>query len=191
MLTSTSTTNALSAAQGKVLNDALAGKAATSHTHLYAGSATAGGSATSADKVVNKLTIQQNGVTSGTFDGSAAATVNITPASIGAATVAQLGNYLPLTGGTVTGNITAVGFYQSSDERLKTNIKVADLDRYKDLNKLELKEYQWISTGKPDVGYLAQEVEALYPELVKTDENGYKSVDYIKIMLIKLHMLGK
>ena len=56
------------------------------HTHNYAGSASAGGAATSANKVNNSLTISCNGTTAATFDGSAAKSVNITPASIGAAT---------------------------------------------------------------------------------------------------------
>lgn len=41
--------------------------------------------ATTANKVTNALTIQTNGTTAATFDGSAAKTVNITPANIGAA----------------------------------------------------------------------------------------------------------
>ena len=55
------------------------------HTHNYAGSASAGGAATSANKVNNSLTILYNGTTAATFDGSAAKSVNITPAGIGAA----------------------------------------------------------------------------------------------------------
>lgn len=55
------------------------------HTHNYAGSATAGGAATSANKVNNALTISYNGTTAATFDGSAVKSVNITPAGIGAA----------------------------------------------------------------------------------------------------------
>lgn len=45
------------------------------------------GNATSASKVANALTIQGNGttLTNGTYDGSAAKTVNITPSAIGAA----------------------------------------------------------------------------------------------------------
>ena len=60
----------------------LAGKASTSHTHNYAGSSSAGGAAKS---VANSLTIQFNGSTNATFNGSAAKTVNITPSGIGAA----------------------------------------------------------------------------------------------------------
>ena len=64
--------------------------AITSHTHNYAGSSSAGGAATSANKVNTDLTIKLNsGTTEGTnlftFNGSAAKTINITPSSIGAA----------------------------------------------------------------------------------------------------------
>lgn len=62
------------------------GAAASSHTHNYAGSSSAGGAATSANKVNSALTIQGNGTALATFDGSSAKTVNITPANIGAAT---------------------------------------------------------------------------------------------------------
>lgn len=52
-LTSTSTTDSLSANQGKVLKELVDGKAASSHTHNYAGSSSAGGSATSAVKLTS------------------------------------------------------------------------------------------------------------------------------------------
>lgn len=53
------------------------------------------GNAASASKVANALTIQGNGttLTNGTFDGSAAKTVNITPSSIGAAASSHTHNY--------------------------------------------------------------------------------------------------
>lgn len=65
--------------------------ASSSHTHNYAGSSSAGGAATSANKVNTNLVIKLNsGSTEGTnlftFNGSAAKTVNITPSAIGAAT---------------------------------------------------------------------------------------------------------
>lgn len=62
------------------------GAATSGHTHNYAGSSSAGGAATSANKVNSSLTIQGNGTALATFDGSSAKTVNITPANIGAAT---------------------------------------------------------------------------------------------------------
>ena len=101
------------------------------HTHNYAGSSSAGGAATSANKVNANLAIKLNGGTTEgtnlfTFNGSSAKTIDITPASIGAAAsshgthVSYGGNgsastvsrsdhthsYLPLSGGTMTGNVS-------------------------------------------------------------------------------------
>ena len=56
------------------------------HTHNYAGSASAGGAATSANKVNSKLTISCNEIITAVFNGSEDKFVNITPAGIGAAT---------------------------------------------------------------------------------------------------------
>lgn len=92
----------------------------TNHTHNYAGSSSAGGAATSANKVANALTLQFNGTTNQTYDGSAAKTFNVTPSAIGAAasshshddryyTESETNNLLnaklSLAGGTMTGNI--------------------------------------------------------------------------------------
>lgn len=60
------------------------GAATSAHTHSYAGSSSAGGAATSANKVNTALTLQLNGTSQGAWDGSAAKTVNVTPAGIGA-----------------------------------------------------------------------------------------------------------
>ena len=62
--------------------------------------------ANSAGSTDNSLTIQTNGTTAATFNGSAAKTVNITPSNIGAATATHTHNiYLPLAGGTMAGTI--------------------------------------------------------------------------------------
>ena len=78
------------------------------HTHNYAGSSSAGGAANS---VKTNLTIKLNGgATEGTnlftFNGSTAKTINITPSAIGAAASDHTHSYLPLSGGTLTGNLT-------------------------------------------------------------------------------------
>lgn len=73
----------------------LNGKAASSHTHNYAGSSSAGGPANS---VAHALTIQLNGSSQPTYNGSAARTINVTASSIGAAaashthTISQITN---------------------------------------------------------------------------------------------------
>jgi trimeric autotransporter adhesin len=42
---------------------------------------------------------------------------------------------------------------------------------------------------KRQLGVIAQEVEKLYPELVQTDANGYKSVDYVKLTPILIEAI--
>lgn len=86
-LTSTSTTDSLSANQGKVLKGLIDGKAASGHTHNYAGSSSAGGAATSANKVNAALTINLNGTSQGAWDGSSEKSISITAASVGATSV--------------------------------------------------------------------------------------------------------
>ncbi len=61
--------------------------AASSHTHNYAGSSSAGGAATSANKVNAALTINLNGTSQGAWDGSSAKSISITAASVGATSV--------------------------------------------------------------------------------------------------------
>lgn len=86
-LTSDSTSDSLAAAQGKALKALIDGKAASSHTHNYAGSSSAGGAATSANKVNAALTISLNGTSQGAWDGSSAKSISITAASVGATSV--------------------------------------------------------------------------------------------------------
>ena len=57
----------------------------------------------------NALTISLNGTSQGAYDGSAAKSINVTPSSIGAAASSHTHSYLPLSGGTMSGNITFAG----------------------------------------------------------------------------------
>ena len=86
-----------------------------------------------------------------------------------------------------TGDITA--FY-SSDERLKENIKPIEnaTDKVKALGGYTFDWKEGIEevtskTGK-DVGIIAQELEKVLPELVNTRDNGYKGVDYPKLVAL-------
>ena len=88
-----------------------------------------------------------------------------------------------------TGDITA---YYSSDERLKENFKTLDgaLDK---VNQLNGYEFDWkdgiedvVSKKGHDIGVKAQEVQALYPELVHERDNGYLAVDYVKLTAVLL-----
>ena len=110
----------------------LNGKAASSHTHNYAGSSSAGGAATSANKVNTNLIIKLNGGTTEgtnqfTFNGSAAKTVNITPAAIGAA-AASHGTHVtysttaPLAAGTASAGSAATVARSDHRHPLQTTV---------------------------------------------------------------------
>jgi hypothetical protein len=93
----------------------------------------------------------------------------------------------PFNGGTKmsllsNGNLIILGTYgQTSDARYKTDIQtyVGGLDA---VMRLRGVTYFWKPELQRDsrlqIGFIAQEVEAVMPELVTTDENGYKSVSY-------------
>ena len=68
---------------------------------------------------IASLTIQFNGSTNTTYAPNAAKTVNITPAAIGAAASSHTHNYLPLSGGTMSGNIRTS--YNSWIEQIHTS----------------------------------------------------------------------
>ena len=78
-LTSNSTSDSLSAAQGKALKSLVDGKAPKEHTHTKSQITDFPASL----KNPTALTIQTNGTTAATYDGSAAKTVNITKSNIG------------------------------------------------------------------------------------------------------------
>ena len=63
---------------------------------------------------------------------------------------------------------------QVSDARLKSNIKDFELDYRFDC--LRPRRFSWNETGDEDIGLIAQEVEAVLPELVYTGDDGRKGI---------------
>jgi hypothetical protein len=89
----------------------------------------------------------------------------------------------------VNGNVFALNGYLSSDARFKTNINtlphalaaVLNLRGVSfDWRKDEFKESNFPSGRQ--VGFIAQEVEAVLPELVMTDNRGYRALAYQSII---------
>jgi hypothetical protein len=77
----------------------------------------------------------------------------------------------------VVGNITATAYFYTSDEKLKDNI--TELTGLAIVNKLRGVSFNWKEGGDPSIGVVAQEVEAVLPQVVATnEETGMKSVNY-------------
>ncbi len=80
-----------------------------------------------------------------------------------------------------TGNGTLGGtLTQSSDRRLKRDFAplASSLEKFSHLNGYH---YYWKDKDRDQslqTGLVAQDVEALFPELVKTDDKGFKSLNY-------------
>ncbi|WP_310558569.1 tail fiber domain-containing protein [Flavobacterium sp.] len=77
----------------------------------------------------------------------------------------------------INGNTRADAYYYNSDRRYKSDIEVLTSPL---ANLLKISGYSYYSKleKKDTLGVIAQEVEAVYPELVLTDADGYKSVQY-------------
>jgi len=89
----------------------------------------------------------------------------------------------------VIGNILATGTIMPSDARFKKNIEPIhnSLEKIRQINGVtyyyrytEFKDLGF--TDKEQVGVIAQEVEKVLPQLVFTDDKGYKAVDYTKLV---------
>ena len=95
---------------------------------------------------------------------------------------------------TVAGDISGSGTlrmngdiiaYYSSDERLKDNLIPISSASYK-ITQIGGYEFDWNKESKDyaghDVGIIAQEIEKVLPEVVITRQDGYKAVQYEKII---------
>jgi hypothetical protein len=78
----------------------------------------------------------------------------------------------------VGGDIVAEGFvYEGSDERFKQNIEPIT-DALMKVQQLNGVTFNWIKDGAPDIGVIAQNVESVFPELVRIGPSGMKFVKY-------------
>ncbi len=94
--------------------------------------------------------------------------------------------------GYFVGSVYTTGSYdQASDIRWKQNIAPLEgaLGQVLDMRGVQ---FEWNREEYPDngfregkqIGFIAQEVEEVLPELVRTDHDGYKAVDYPKVTAV-------
>jgi len=68
-----------------------------------------------------------------------------------------------------------------SDRRKKKNIKYNPISSDK-LDDINVVSFEYKGENENHIGFIAQEIEELYPQLVKKDEHGYLSVKYLEII---------
>jgi hypothetical protein len=75
---------------------------------------------------------------------------------------------------------TGTGIACTSDERLKTDITNLSSDTLDKLIKVKTVNFKWLEGNNTtnNIGFLAQDLENYFPELVATDSLGFKSVYY-------------
>jgi trimeric autotransporter adhesin len=84
-----------------------------------------------------------------------------------------------------SGSVRAAGVALTSDQRFKKDIKTLNFSLEKILS-IRGVEYNWRQNEFPErhfndrhqIGVIAQEVEKVYPEVVDTNQDGFKSVNY-------------
>jgi hypothetical protein len=91
----------------------------------------------------------------------------------------------------VNGRLKTQGINELSDVRYKKDIQTLT-NSLANIEKLRGVSYDWKQTEFPEknfdakhqIGLIAQELELVFPELVNTDAEGYKSVDYSKLVAV-------
>lgn len=90
-----------------------------------------------------------------------------------------------------TGQITCVDLNETSDLRYKENITPLSnpLDKVLAMRGVSYQQKQQkaskkVSSKKSKIGFIGQEVEAVLPEIVSTNSEGYKSVSYTRLTAV-------
>ena len=87
---------------------------------------------------------------------------------------------------TLSGTATSSNFILSSDRRLKERIR--KIENLNWVDEIEFKNFEFKGdiSDRLRYGVIAQELEKTNPELVFSDENGYKAVGYIDLLVAKV-----
>jgi hypothetical protein len=78
--------------------------------------------------------------------------------------------------------------YQTSDKNKKTRVEPF-FTTVNDVLKLESRQFSWKSSGEPDIGFIAQEVQEVWPQLVETDPNGSLGLAYSRFIPLLLESI--
>ncbi len=132
-----------------------------------------------------------NGAAAGTVQIGNSNKMTITNLGVGIGGLATATNAL-----LVVGKVKSTGINETSDVRLKMNFASIDGALNKVLS-MNGKYYDWRTTEFPNrgleegrqVGVIAQEIETILPEVVVTDDDGFKSVEYGHIVPVLIEAI--
>jgi len=85
--------------------------------------------------------------------------------------------------------------YNTSDKLSKENIELIEEIKYKEIKNLEPKVFNYKNNkNKKHYGFIAQEMEKIYPELVDNNGAGQKTINYIELiplLVLKINEMQK
>jgi hypothetical protein len=99
--------------------------------------------------------------------------------------VAGNGTQIFYTASTFNSTVTATGFFESSDARLKTIVD----ENYRVDSIISIKPKFYEKNGKFEAGYIAQEVQEIYSHAVSLGVDGYLNLSYGQIHTLKIAAL--
>lgn len=138
-----------------------------------------GVSSVAAGAGMNFSTITSSGsVVMGTPSTCTASTSN---SASGSTHTHAITGFMPTTGGTFSGAITAPGVTDSSDAKHKRNVRRL-ADGMKIVRRLMPVHFHNLLTDQDEIGLIAQQVRGVLPEVVTTDDNGDLAVSYQRIV---------
>jgi hypothetical protein len=85
---------------------------------------------------------------------------------------------------TVSGSVTASSFNTTSDYRIKESVK--PIDETYTIDQLRPVIYKNTQTEKKDMGFIAHEIQEVYPFLVEGEKDGetYQNVNYTGLIAL-------
>lgn len=151
------------------------------------------GSTQSGPSSMATLTIQKNGSTIGTYDGSIDKIINInTSESTGGMSQADADDrYVRIDkteNQTMAGPLTSPAFYMTSDIALRRDIVDTPMPDKIASRMIQFKQFKYKQDDDLHYGVIAQEVQKILPQLVH-DNDGTKIVDYISLLCLKIQDL--
>jgi len=120
-----------------------------------------------------------SGASSGLIATDDSTTVTLYPVMVANAGIEQLAKVTTtkLYFNSVSGALSATDFNSLSDQESKTDVQTIENSLEK-LLQIRGVQFKWLETGDDSLGVIAQEVETVFPEIVKKTPDGVKTVGY-------------